>query len=95
MRLSDCPIGSKARIANLSIPDSGHRHRLMDLGWLPGTEVTVVRRAPFGDPIIVRLRGFQMGIRFKDAQYVEMDDTCRLEAESARHVELEPPESRP
>jgi Fe2+ transport system protein FeoA len=41
--------------------------RLADLGFLPGTRVTLVRRAPLGDPAVYELRGSQMCIRRSEA----------------------------
>ncbi|BCJ88181.1 FeoA family protein [Effusibacillus dendaii] len=47
--------------------------RLMDLGLIPGTEVSVVRKAPFGDPIVVRFRGYQIGLRVSDAKRISVE----------------------
>lgn len=41
--------------------------RLVDHGFWPGTRVDVVRRAPFGDPIQYRLRGFRLALRKSEA----------------------------
>ena len=41
--------------------------RLADLGFLPGTRVTLVRRAPLGDPAVYELRGVQLCIRRREA----------------------------
>lgn len=43
------------------------RRRLLEMGLLPGTELTVVRRAPLGDPIEVRLRGYSLSLRKSEA----------------------------
>lgn len=48
------------------------RHRLMDLGLVPGTVVDVVRRAPMGDPIEYRLMGFNLSLRAREAHLVEV-----------------------
>ncbi len=44
--------------------------RLIDHGFWPGTRVDVVRRAPFGDPIQYRLRGFRLALRKSEAARV-------------------------
>lgn len=41
--------------------------RLMALGLLPGVEVTVTRRAPLGDPIAIRLHGYELSLRCAEA----------------------------
>lgn len=44
--------------------------RLLELGLLPGTEVIVLRRAPMGDPLEIRLRDYSLSIRETDARHV-------------------------
>lgn len=46
--------------------------RLLEMGLLPGTTVCVVRRAPLGDPIDVRLRGYHLTLREDEAAVVEV-----------------------
>lgn len=41
--------------------------RLLALGFIEGTEVQLKNKAPFGDPIVLNLRGFDLAIRKKDA----------------------------
>ena len=44
--------------------------RLADLGFLPGTQVRVLRRAPLGDPIVYELRGYRLCLRRAEAARV-------------------------
>ena len=44
--------------------------RLIDLGFWPGTQVRLIRRAPLGDPIELRLRGFRLALRCVEAARV-------------------------
>lgn len=44
--------------------------RLLELGFVPGTAVRMVRRAPLGDPILYELRGCQIGLRRSEAQRI-------------------------
>lgn len=44
--------------------------RLREMGVLRGTELTLVRRAPMGDPLEVRLRGYSLSLRTQDANKV-------------------------
>ncbi len=60
--LLDLPVGRAARIA----PSQGAHaipSRLEDLGFVPGTRLRVVRRAPFGDPIELEIRGYRLCLR--------------------------------
>ena len=47
--------------------------RLLEMGILEGTEVQVVRLAPFGDPIEIKLRGYHLSIRKSEAERIEID----------------------
>ena len=60
--LLELPVGRAARIAE---PPAGAEipRRLGDLGFVPGTELAIVRRAPFGDPIELEIRGYRMCLR--------------------------------
>ena len=47
--------------------DGGIGRRLLDLGFLPETEIRVIRRAPLGDPVSYELRGFRICLRHAEA----------------------------
>ena len=46
--------------------------RLLEMGLVPGTDVVVIKRAPLGDPIELRLRGFHLSLRRVEAARVEV-----------------------
>lgn len=48
------------------------RRRLLDMGLTPGTIVRVVRMAPFGDPLELRLRSYTLSIRREEAEKIEI-----------------------
>ena len=48
------------------------KRRVMDMGITKGTEVFVRKVAPFGDPIEVRVRGYELSLRKADAEMVEV-----------------------
>lgn len=48
------------------------KRRIMDMGLTKGTEVFVRKVAPLGDPIEVRVRGYELSIRKSDAEMVEV-----------------------
>lgn len=60
-------IGDTARIIRYSDMPTSYRKKLMSLGLTPGTEFTIKRRAPFGDPIEITLRGFSLSLRSNEA----------------------------
>lgn len=49
------------------------RLRLLDMGLIPRTKISVVRIAPMGDPVEVFLRGYTLSLRLEDAAMVEVD----------------------
>ena len=71
MKLNELQIGSTATI--LSVGGGGAlRQHFLDMGLIQGTEVTVVQYAPMGDPIELRLHGYELTIRLKDAKNIEI-----------------------
>ena len=48
------------------------RRRLFDMGVTPTAQIIVIKRAPFGDPIELTVRGYELSIRKADAEMVEV-----------------------
>ncbi|MFR1834357.1 MAG: ferrous iron transport protein B [Lachnospiraceae bacterium] len=71
MKLNELSIGSTATI--LTVGGSGAlRQHFLDMGLIQGTEVTVVKYAPMGDPIELRIHGYELTIRLEDAGNIEI-----------------------
>ena len=75
--LADLPPGSTGRLLGYRSTDSAYV-RFRELGLLPGTAFTVVRRAPLGDPIEISIGGALLSIRRDQAAHiaVEADSTA-------------------
>lgn len=69
MTLYDLKIGQKGIINSIKV-NSKLAKRLLALGCVEGTEIEVKKIAPFGDPIIVNFRGFNLAIRKSDAKSI-------------------------
>ena len=69
--LADLELGGQATIVEISAPGLA-RERLFDLGFVPGTLITLVRRAPLGDPCVYALRGVQMCLRGEEAARISV-----------------------
>ena len=67
--LSSLAPGTQATVLRIDIPVA-QRVRLMEMGILPGTVVDVVRFAPLGDPLEIRLRGYHLSLRKRDAEQI-------------------------
>jgi Fe2+ transport system protein FeoA len=75
--LSDLRPGQKAVILSVG-GERRFRLRLAELGLIPGTQVQLRRRAPLGDPIEIRLRGYALSIRLKEARKIEVQGGERI-----------------
>ena len=64
--LDQLPIGNRAIVRRVDC-DRRVGCRLMEMGLLPGTSVEMVRRAPLGDPLKIRLRGYLLSLRQVEA----------------------------
>ena len=69
VKLSDLPIGASAVVREFPKAGAGSV-RLREMGLLAGTRVTLVRCAPFGDPIEIKVRGYHLTIRRHDAEQI-------------------------
>lgn len=71
MNLNDIEVGGTCTVERLN--DSGEiRRRIMDMGITKGTQVSVERIAPLGDPIDVVVRGYHLSLRRSDAVNIEV-----------------------
>jgi ferrous iron transport protein A len=62
--------GDKGTIARVLTGASSAKRRLLEMGLLKGTPIEVVRFAPLGDPIEVRVRGFRLSLRRIEAEAI-------------------------
>lgn len=78
MTLKDLKIGETAEV--LSVGGQGElRQHFLDMGIIPGTEVTVVKYAPMGDPVELRLHGYELTFRLDDASQIEIENVRTVE----------------
>ena len=72
MTLDKLPIGKHATVTKAG-GDGQPRLRLLDMGIIPGTQVAVHKVAPLGDPIEIRIRGYELTLRIEDAKNIEVE----------------------
>lgn len=65
--------GSKGVVTSIGVP-AAHRARLLEMGLLVGTPLEVVRFAPLGDPVEIRIRGYNLSLRRHEAELVLVRD---------------------
>ena len=74
MSLDTLPIGKDAVVASVDCAETSLRAHLLDMGLTPGTEVTMMKVAPLGDPVEIRLRGYELTLRRDDAAHIALRD---------------------
>ena len=70
--LADLPLGQHAEITSIEC-DRALSRRLMEMGLLPGTRVRLVRVAPLGDPIELRVRNYSLSVRRAEAAKIAVN----------------------
>ena len=71
-QLSEFTIGERGVVKTVG-GEGAIRRRLFDMGVTPGAEITLRKKAPLGDPIEVKLRGYELTLRKAEAELVTMD----------------------
>jgi len=67
--LSDAKVGNTGIVESINLPEEVGNY-LAHLGFLPGTHVEVLRRAPAGDPTVYRIDGVEVGLRNDTARHI-------------------------
>ena len=83
MTLDRLAPGKDAIIYSVDCDEIALRKHILDMGLTPGTEVTMIKAAPLGDPLEIRTRGYELTLRKADAARIELTDIH--EAHEIRH----------
>lgn len=67
--LTSVAVGASATVTEIKLPPA-NRPRLMEMGLLVGTRVELVRFAPLGDPIEIKVRGYNLTLRKHEAEQI-------------------------
>jgi len=70
-KLSELKAGQKAIIRNFTNNDLFLK--LMEMGCLPGEEITLEQVAPLGDPISISVSGYSLSLRLNEAEHIEVE----------------------
>ena len=77
MTLNELKTGSSGIITAVG-GDGPLRCRLLDMGLIPHTRVTLQKVAPLGDPIEIRVRGYELTLRVEEAQKIEVKEAAEI-----------------
>ncbi len=72
--LSAMTVGQSGRVASF-LKEDATCQRLLEMGITPGTTVEVMRFAPLGDPMDIKVRGYHLSLRRKEAELIQIDVT--------------------
>ena len=78
--LNDLPIGETATVVAVGGEGSLRQH-FLDMGIIPQADVAMVKHAPMGDPVEVRIHGYELTLRRDDARKIEVADEREADAE--------------
>lgn len=67
--LTSLPVGAGATVAEIKVPPQ-HRGRLLEMGLIVGTPVQLIRFAPLGDPVEIKVRGYNLTLRRHEAEQI-------------------------
>lgn len=71
--LRDMNVGDRGRIFKLDIGDQSYKRQLLAMGLTRGAEFTVMRVAPLGDPVEIKVRGCALSLRKSDTSGVHIE----------------------
>ena len=78
MRLSEMKPGERATVK--TVETTGEvAQRLLDMGMVKGTAFKIIRVAPLGDPIEIKLRGFMLALRVAEAKHIIVEKSVETE----------------
>lgn len=74
MKISLRQLGVDQKASIVSVAARGELgRRIRDMGLVPGTEITIIGRAPLKDPVAIRLKGFTMSLRNSEADHIMVE----------------------
>ena len=83
MTLKELQIGKSAVIKTVG-GEGALRQHFLDMGMIPGAEVTVVKLAPMGDPMELQIHGYELTLRLAEADQIEIDPIGKRSNEHKR-----------
>ncbi len=72
IKIKDLKVGESAEIVGYDSRDPAYRSKLLAMGLTRGTELKLLKLAPFGDPVEVEVRGFNLSLRKAEADVLQV-----------------------
>ena len=87
MTIKDLPAGKSATILKVG-GDGALRQHFLDMGLIQGAEVTVIKYAPMGDPVELRIHSYELTIRLSDAEQIEVSESYCIDNKAVENVKM-------
>ena len=87
MTIKDLPAGKSATILKVG-GDGALRQHFLDMGLIQGAEVTVIKYAPMGDPVELRIHSYELTIRLSDAEQIEVSEPYYIDNKAVENVKM-------
>ncbi len=87
MTIRDMNIGDTCVITHVW-GEGALRQHFLDMGVIPGAKVTIVKYAPMGDPVELKIHGYELTLRLEDASKIDVTDTGEREADLDEEKEI-------
>ncbi len=68
MNITEVDVGQTVKVTGYEKTEKAYRHKLLTMGLIRGAEFTLTRKAPLGDPVEIKLRGFNLTLRKAEAE---------------------------
>jgi len=85
--IKDLPVGKSATILKVG-GDGALRQHFLDMGLIQGAEVTVIKYAPMGDPVELRIHSYELTIRLSDAEQIEVSEPYCIDNKAVENVKM-------
>lgn len=73
MDITEMKIGNKAEITGYNVTEAGYRAKLLALGLTRGATIQLIGIAPMGDPMRLKVRGFELSLRKSEAKFLKLE----------------------
>ena len=73
MKIKDLEVGQAGKVVGYDGRDKAYRHKLLRMGLVKGAQLTLLRKAPMGDPVEIQLKGFNLTLRKAEAEALNIE----------------------
>ncbi len=74
MKIKEFEVGTKLKVVGYDKSQKGYRQKLLSMGLVKGVDFTVVRVAPMGDPVELKIKSFNLSLRKDEANAIEVEE---------------------